>query len=120
MFLIRNSIIEKIKGKRIYYYTYRQLFPFKVFVSKYEDKYSSNKIYVHSKIYIIDNEIAYLGSLNFTGSGVRANHETRIRTTDSQAVKTIRDEVEDLFSTINFTAKDIQSWGSQLYNEPMN
>ena len=41
---------------------------------------------LHSKIYIIDNKIAYLGSLNCTDSGFRYNHETRIKTKDKKFI----------------------------------
>lgn len=118
LFLIRDFTVKKIKNKRIYNYTYRQLFPFKVFVSP--DKKSFNRTFIHSKIYIIDNEIAYLGSLNFTGNGVKENHETRIRTTDHNAVGKIVEEVDHLFFNSNLDERNIQFWGRQLYPEPIN
>lgn len=119
MFLVRDSVVKKIKKTRVYHYTYKQLFPFKVFVSPNSGN-STNKTFIHSKIYIIDDEIAYLGSLNFTGSGVKDNHETRIRTTDPEAVAKIIEEVKEVFYHSNLPERDIQFWGSQLYDEPMN
>ncbi|WP_155844970.1 phospholipase D-like domain-containing protein [Chryseobacterium daeguense] len=118
LFLVRDFMIKRIKNMRIYRYSYRQLFPFKVFISP-KSKNSYNKTFIHSKIYIIDNEIAYMGSLNFTGNGVRENHETRIRTTDPIVVKRISDEVNFLFHS-NLAERDIQYWGSQLYSESIN
>ncbi|WP_326982517.1 phospholipase D family protein [Chryseobacterium sp. MYb264] len=119
MFLIRDSVVKKIKRTKVYHYTYKQLFPFKVFVSPNSSN-SSNKTFIHSKIYIIDDEIAYLGSLNFTGSGVKDNHETRIRTTDPNAVAKIIEEMKEIYFHSNLPERDIQFWGSQLYEEPMN
>ncbi|KMQ69454.1 hypothetical protein ACM39_03075 [Chryseobacterium sp. FH2] len=81
---------------------------------------SFNTTFIHSKIYIIDDEIAYMGSLNFTGSGVKENHETRIRTSDPNAVAKIIEEVKEVFYNSNLAERDIQFWGSQLYEEPVN
>jgi phosphatidylserine/phosphatidylglycerophosphate/cardiolipin synthase-like enzyme len=90
MFLIRDSIVKKKKDKSVSLQL-QTAFSFKVFVSPNSGN-STNKTFIHSKIYIIDDEIAYLGSLNFTGSGVKDNHETRIRTTDPEAVAKIIEE----------------------------
>lgn len=119
MFFARDYIVKKIKNTKVYHYTYRQLFPFKVFVSPNHGN-SFNKTFIHSKIYVIDDQIAYLGSLNFTGSGVKENHETRIRTTDINAVNKIAEEVNELFFNSNLAERDLQFWGSQLYEEPGN
>lgn len=119
MFFVRDSVVKKIKRTKVYHYTYKQLFPFKVFVSPNSGN-SFNKTFIHSKIYIIDDEIAYMGSLNFTGSGVKDNHETRIRTSDPNAVSKIIEEVKEIFYHSNLVERDVQFWGSQLYEEPDN
>jgi phosphatidylserine/phosphatidylglycerophosphate/cardiolipin synthase-like enzyme len=92
----QDFVVRQIKNKRIYHYTYKQLFPFKVFISPNNGN-SFNKTFIHSKIYVIDDEIAYMGSLNFTGKGIKDNHETRIRTADPNAVAKIVEEVNDIF-----------------------
>lgn len=69
---------------------------------------------------IIDDEIAYMGSLNFTASGTKENYETRIRTTDPEAMSVIVKEFDDLFFHSGLPERDIQYWGSQLYKEPIN
>ncbi|MDQ1097267.1 MULTISPECIES: phospholipase D family protein [Chryseobacterium] len=120
LFLIRNYIVGEIRNKKIYHYTYRQLFPFKVFVSPGQGSGSINKTFIHSKIYLIDDEIAYMGSLNFTAKGVKENYETRIRTTDPNAVHKIVEEVNRLLSDSELAERDVQYWGSQLYSEPIN
>ncbi|WP_051349467.1 phospholipase D family protein [Chryseobacterium gregarium] len=119
LFFIRNYTVSEIKKKKIYHYTYSQLFPFKVFVSPNHGN-SFNTTFIHSKIYIIDDEVAYLGSLNFTAKGVKENHETRIRTADPNAVAKIIEEVNHLFSNSNLAERDVQFWGGQLYTEPVN
>ncbi len=119
LFFIRDSVVRQIKNKKIYHYTYKQLCPFKVFVSPNQGT-SFNKTFIHSKIYVIDDEIAYMGSLNFTGSGIKENHETRIRTADPNAVAKIVEEVNEIFHNSNLAERDLQFWGSQLYTEPIN
>lgn len=119
LFFVRDFIVRQIKNKRIYHYTYKQLFPFKVFISPNNGN-SFNKTFIHSKIYVIDDEIAYMGSLNFTAKGIKDNHETRIRTTDPNAVAGIVDEVNQIFFNSNLAERDLQFWGSQLYPEPIN
>ncbi|TCD28241.1 hypothetical protein EZ456_06015 [Pedobacter psychrodurus] len=114
LFLIRGWYKTKIKNIKIYSYSYKQLFPFKVYMS------NEKTSLIHSKIYLIDDQIAYLGSLNFTQSGTQFNHETRIRTTDLNAIEKIRKEIEDLFENAYIPAVDLQTWGKQLYLEPIN
>lgn len=118
IFLFISSLASKIRKKRIYSYHYKQLFPFKVFLSP-NSSYDSTT-YIHSKMYIIDNRIAYLGSLNFTKGGTQNNHETRIRTSDNEAVEKIIEEFEDLFYNNELLERNIQFWGQKLYREPIN
>lgn len=106
----------KIKNKRIYYYKYTQLFPFKVYISPPNNNGGS----IHSKIYLIDDAIAYLGSLNFTVSGTRLNYETRVRTMHPDAIMEIKREFNTLFYDSGLSERNIQMWGRSLYNEPIN
>ncbi|MCZ2394037.1 MAG: phospholipase D family protein [Chitinophagales bacterium] len=119
LFFIRNHYQQKLKRQQIYFYHYTQLFPFKVFISPYNSD-TPNNTFIHSKIYIIDDQIAYMGSLNFTSSGTKDNYETRIRTTDKNALLKIIEEFNELFYNSKLPEKDIQSWGSKLYPEPIN
>lgn len=119
LFLIREFLQNKIKNKRIFNYQYSQLFPFKVFLSR-KEAYIRSNTFIHGKVYIIDDTIAYMGSLNFTSSGVKGNYETRIKTTDYSAVKKIADEFNDLFHNSGLPERNIQLWGQELYKEPIN
>jgi phosphatidylserine/phosphatidylglycerophosphate/cardiolipin synthase-like enzyme len=109
---------NKIRNKGIYSYWYTKLFPFKVYMSPSTTDESDT--FIHSKIYLIDNKIAYMGSLNFTSSGTKYNYETRIRTEDSNAIKEIKEEIHQLLNHSNLPERDIQIWGGQLYSEPIN
>ena len=109
---------NKINKKRIYTYWYSQLFPFKVYMSPYKTQESD--MFIHSKIYLIDEQIAYLGSLNFTASGTKHNYETRVRTTDSDAIREIIEEFDQLMTNSHLPELNIQIWGQQLYSEPIN
>lgn len=118
IFLVIGLYKNKIKNKRIYFYWYSQLFPFKVYMSPNTTDMSDT--FIHGKIYLIDDQIAYLGSLNFTASGTKHNYETRIRTTDPKAIKEIKEEFYQLLNHSNLPERDIQYWGKQLYKEPIN
>ncbi len=115
--VIRNTI----KNKRIYTYSYETFFPFKVFISplnrqlKYKSSY-----YIHSKIFIIDNRIAYLGSINFSKSGMEYNFESRIRITDSDTISGLNKTFDELFNSQENFFWDIAAWGKNLYREPIN
>jgi len=118
LFFVIKHYKYRIKSKRIFSYWYSQLFPFKVYLNNYAGIRSTT--FVHSKIYLIDDEIAYLGSLNFTNSGTKYNYETRIRTVDSYAIKEIKEEINQLMNRTDLPDRDIQFWGKQLYSEPIN
>ena len=118
LLLVIKLYKNKIQNKRIYSYWYSQLFPFKVYLSPYKSDHSDT--FIHSKIYLIDDKIAYLGSLNFTYSGTKNNYETRIRTEDPNAIIEIKEEINQLLNHSHLPERDIQFWGSQLYREPIN
>lgn len=118
LFLVIKLYKNKIQNKQIYSYWYSQLFPFKVYMSP--DRSDQSDTFIHSKIYLIDDKIAYLGSLNFTSSGTKHNYETRIRTEDPKAIKEIKEEIYQLLNHSHLPERDIQFWGKQLYKEPIN
>lgn len=115
--LIRNYT-KRIRNAKIYLYSYRQLFPFRVFKTPLNNSYSHP--FIHGKLYLIDDEIAYLGSLNFTANGTRNNYETRIRITDKKAVRELLLEFEHLFRNQDYPERDLAEWGRELYGEVGN
>lgn len=118
LFLISRIFRRKKKSTLIFTYDYKSLFPFKVFVTP--DSNRINSKFIHGKIYIIDGQTAYLGSLNFTESGTKYNYETRIRVTDEEAVKKINAEFDELYEDPEMAYFGIQEWGRQLYYETLN
>ncbi len=88
---------------------YTPLFRIKVFDSHSGDKPWSTNL-VHSKIFIIDEEMAFLGSINFTYSGFKTHYETTIKVEDPIAVHAISQEVEKLYSSSDLRAKSVEEW----------
>jgi phosphatidylserine/phosphatidylglycerophosphate/cardiolipin synthase-like enzyme len=120
IYAIRKLYLNKYRMTTIYSYWYKPLFPFKVFYSPDRKSGYQNDFLIHSKMYLIDDEIAYLGSVNFTHAGTHNNYETRIRTTDAVAINEIRYEIDQLFHNKILRERDIQLWGQQIYFEPIN
>ena len=118
LFLCSRYARRKTKHIKIYSYTYSSLFPFKVFVAP--NSYQINDMFIHGKIYIIDDHTAYLGSLNFTESGTKYNYETRIRVTDTEAVRKIEEEFDTIYDHPDLAFFGIEEWGKSIYAEPIN
>jgi phosphatidylserine/phosphatidylglycerophosphate/cardiolipin synthase-like enzyme len=79
-------------------YRYYPIFKLKVFDSKSGINPHSTNL-VHSKIFIVDEEIAYLGSMNFTYSAFKTHYETVIKVMDKNAVLEISKEVDNIFES---------------------
>lgn len=109
---------------RIYSYSYRYPFPVvRIFESAYANGHPSRnprRMFVHSKAYVIDGEVAYLGSLNFTSSGMTHNYESCVRFTEPAAVQRISAMVESLCTSDWWDTRAAASWGPELYPEPAN
>ena len=88
---------------------YRPLFRIKVFDSKSGKSAFSTEL-IHSKIYVIDDKIAFVGSANFTYSGFKTHYETAVKIEDEKAVLDISREVEALYDSKDLRAKDIEEW----------
>ena len=106
------------QGIRFWHYSYSSLFPVKIFRSRFSgNKNNVSKTFnLHSKLYIIDDCIAYLGSVNFTRSGCLFNHETRVRITDLQAIRQLRQEFSELLWDEEYNHTSIGEWGKELYD----
>ncbi len=110
-------------------YTYSYYTPFKrlrIFFSPYKeedeltenfkDKYPQNH-FVHSKVYVIDDEVAFLGSCNLTHPGMSSNYETLVEVCDPKAVRQISEEVDRLCDSDHLPYLDIAAFGRKLYKE---
>jgi len=115
--LIGRVTWKHAESINFWYYSYSSLFPIKIFYSYFSRKNRdrSKAFNLHSKLYIIDDCIAYLGSVNFTRSGCSFNHETRIRITDREAIDQLREEFEELLSTDQYNHRSVDEWGRELY-----
>ena len=92
-----------------YSFRYEPIFRIKVFDSATGKNPGSTEL-IHSKIFVIDEEIAFLGSANLTYSGFKTHYETTIKIEDKNAVKDISSEVEKLYYSKDLRAKSIQEW----------
>ena len=110
--LVLASIISLLSSVLIsdYSFKYEPIFRIKVFDS-YSGKSPRSTELVHSKIFVIDEEIAFLGSANFTYSGFKTHYETTIKVEDKTAVSDISQEVEKLYSSSDLRAKPVEEWG---------
>ena len=112
--LIGAGILIYSYSIKFYSYEYHSLFRLKVFDSKSGEKpYSTNL--VHSKIFVIDESILFLGSANFTYSGFETHYETIIQVKDKKSIKDISKEVENLFNSRDLKSKSIKQWGKEIY-----
>jgi len=73
---------------------------------------------MHSKIYVIDDIIAYIGSVNFTYRAFEQNYETIVKIIDNSAITDISSEVDRLYNETQFKYIDISVIGRSLYPEP--
>ncbi len=74
---------------------YKSRFPFLIHDRK------TDGYLIHSKFYLIDNNIAYLGSLNFTQNGLTHNHETAIASNDPKLIEELNHEFQKLYEEIS-------------------
>lgn len=104
-------------NKRIYSYSYYTPIKLKVVPDEYHDR-EKGKYLIHSKVYVIDGRIAYLGSVNYTYKAFHYNYETITRVTSPKAVEDISKEIDRLFMDKEIYSKDIDEWGREIYPEP--
>jgi phosphatidylserine/phosphatidylglycerophosphate/cardiolipin synthase-like enzyme len=87
---------------------YTPIFRLKVFDSKSGINPQSTNL-IHSKIFLIDEKILYLGSANFTYSAFKTHYETIIKVQDEEAINDVSQEIEVLFNSKELKEK---SWDS--------
>lgn len=114
------KIFVKFKNKRIYFYTYEPIFDFGVFISPYDKKIDEAQYFIHSKIYIIDEKIAFVGSVNFTKNAFRTNYECYVKIEDPNTVTSISHEIKNLTQSEGTFYKDFSVVGRRIYTEPPN
>lgn len=108
-----------VSNMPIYRYSYKTVIPFRIFQTKYNSG-NQNGTLVHSKMYLVDDEIAHISSFNFTNAGLRKNFESSVRTTDPEAVEMLVTEFRDLFKNSKMPTTNISTLGKRLYRERIN
>lgn len=97
------------------YYEYRKNLDFKFLR---HSSWENDAMFIHSKIYIIDRKVAYLGSVNFTTTGFTSNFETRIRIVHQQKIDELVSFVNSIFDDDHtFRAHDLSFLGRKVYGE---
>ena len=95
-----RSIIYSYKGKE-----YKQ---------RLETVFFKNN-FVHQKLYIIDDEIVFLGSINFTNAGIYLNYESYIVLKSNEEINKIITYFDQLFTTDLIEKWDINELGKKLH-----
>jgi phosphatidylserine/phosphatidylglycerophosphate/cardiolipin synthase-like enzyme len=85
------------KNIRIFQYSYHTIFPMLFAKSARSKDGIYTGLFFHSKLFIIDEKIAYAGSLNFSESGMKYNYETRIAIKDKETVMKLSQHFDYLF-----------------------
>lgn len=112
-FMEKRTLSNKLP---IYSYEYEENLHFKYF--RNANYGTHNSPFVHSKIYIIDRKIAYLGSVNFTKNGFESNFETRIRITNTSKINELLYFVNQLLDTNDYLNCHRLDWlGKKVYRE---
>ncbi|MBA3830175.1 MAG: phospholipase D family protein [Taibaiella sp.] len=102
---LAGVLVRQLKSKDGY--SYERPFPYKMCDPKYH--------FIHSKWYIIDEAIAFIGSMNMTCSGFSNNYETRLRITEAATIVLLRKEFDALFNDQKIQEKSLEEWGKEIY-----
>jgi phosphatidylserine/phosphatidylglycerophosphate/cardiolipin synthase-like enzyme len=108
--LLVISLILFVAGFIIndYKYNYHPIFKLKVFDSKSGINPQSTNL-IHSKIFLVDSKILFLGSANFTYSAFKTHYETIIKVLDPKAILDINQEIENIFNSKELKEKAWES-----------
>jgi phosphatidylserine/phosphatidylglycerophosphate/cardiolipin synthase-like enzyme len=99
-----KKLIHREKTKDSYDYEYSAIFKLVIFKGNF----------FHAKFYIIDDEIVYVGSMNFTRKGMDKNIESNITFKDAEDVQEYINYFDKLFNA-NLCKWDIDDLGKKLY-----
>lgn len=72
----------------------------------------------HVKLYLIDERISYLGSLNFTDAGLQTNVESCMRSTDEELAAELSRYFDRVLET--YPEAEVQWLGKRVYREAKN
>lgn len=103
----------------IYSYSYDSDLSLSITMSPYSNGFDKKQTLTHAKMYIID-DVAYVGSLNFTKSAFWKNYESRVKLTNQDFIYDLEKEFDYVFNSYDFNYLDISRTGSQIYQELPN
>jgi phosphatidylserine/phosphatidylglycerophosphate/cardiolipin synthase-like enzyme len=103
----------------IYSYSYDSDLSLSITMSPYSNGFDKKQTLTHAKMYIID-DVAYVGSLNFTKSAFWKNYESRVKLTNQEFIYDLEKEFNYVFNSHDFNYLDISRTGSQIYKELPN
>lgn len=112
------------RNMRVYSYAYyATLSRVCVFMSSKNDRTGASegeRVLVHAKAYVIDDEIAYVGSLNFSYAGFNLNYEVCTEVRNPVAVRRLSERIDTLYENERLARRDLYKWGRSLHPEPKN
>jgi phosphatidylserine/phosphatidylglycerophosphate/cardiolipin synthase-like enzyme len=117
------ATFRELHHTRDYYFSYRTIFPIRVFIDPGNPLIQNNsRHFLHARAFIIDEKVAYLGSAEFTCSGLGENYESIIRAEDQEAISELKAEIRRLCrgQTEAMDFVDIEEWGRMVYEEPVS
>ncbi|HEX6903446.1 MAG TPA: phospholipase D-like domain-containing protein [Thermoanaerobaculia bacterium] len=107
---------------RLNSYSYSFSIPrLKAFASPYVFPIGSDRsrtLTPHAKVYIIDDEVVYVGSVNLTPEGLFDNLEVSVRIDTPQAIKDLAQYIDGLLMDEYWISYEPTAWGKTLYPEP--
>jgi len=106
-----------LRRLRVYSYEYQARIPMVCVVSPNTDGRGPGRFLPHAKLYIVDEEVAFLGSVNFTRAGFASNYESRVDVRDPAAVFALADEFDRLFADKETARRDLADIGRAVYEE---
>lgn len=107
LLILAFAYILEDYGYEYHGYKYNPIFRLKVFDSKSGINPQSTNL-IHSKIFLIDENILFLGSANFTYSAFNTHYETIMQIQDTQAIVDISNEIENLFNSKELKEKSFE------------
>ena len=117
-----GALTAEIQNIPAFRYTYHTLFPIKIYISPNNQQLlHKSKLLIHANIFLIDQEIAYIGSVNFTQDSLTHNYESMVRIVDIAPLKEIDHEIDQLFHSPSESLEslDVAVWGRDIYPEPL-
>lgn len=121
---VEIALIIVRRKVRVFTYTYRTPFPLTFVVdpmnmSQNDRQIHSNNAFFHVKLFIIDDEIAFVGSVNLTTKGMYYNVESCLTIEDKNEVQKLSEYFDQLFNMMYYQ-KDLAYYGGIIFKEPIN